>query len=293
VPPEQLPDLYVEMLTIMRVMYRKCKLIHADLSEYNVLYHQCHLYVIDVSQSVEQDHPRAFDFLRSDIRNIEDFFGKGGIHTLGVKATFDFITSRSLASTNSNSTQEGEETSGDISSAISFLMSSALSQHAEEDSTDAAHQARITSNDDAVFAKSFIPRTLNEVYDAERDVARVLRGEGKDLIYASVTGVADANAVLSRSANDDIADDPSPRDGDGQVRSDEDASSDRTLSNPSESDSDEDDSRPAHKKGKKFEDPEAKKERKKALKEENREKRKHKMPKGEKKRRVKHTSGKK
>lgn len=44
--------------------------------------------------------------------------------------------------------------------------------------------------DEAVFAQSYIPRALDQVYDPERDVQRVLRGEGKDLIYADITGVA-------------------------------------------------------------------------------------------------------
>jgi len=41
-----------------------------------------------------------------------------------------------------------------------------------------------------VFAQAYIPRTLDQVYDAERDVEKVLRGEGKGLIYADITGVA-------------------------------------------------------------------------------------------------------
>ena len=41
----------------MREMYQECKLIHADLSEYNLLYYTDLIYVIDVSQSIEHDHP--------------------------------------------------------------------------------------------------------------------------------------------------------------------------------------------------------------------------------------------
>jgi RIO1 family len=49
---------------------RDCRLVHGDLSEYNLLYHQGKLYVIDVSQSMEQDHPHALDFLRMDCRSV-------------------------------------------------------------------------------------------------------------------------------------------------------------------------------------------------------------------------------
>lgn len=45
-------------------MYNEACLVHGDLSEYNILYHQTEVYFIDVSQSVEHDHPASFDFLR-------------------------------------------------------------------------------------------------------------------------------------------------------------------------------------------------------------------------------------
>lgn len=43
---------------------------YLDLSEYNMLYHNGTLFVIDVSQSVEHDHPHSLQFLRSDIINV-------------------------------------------------------------------------------------------------------------------------------------------------------------------------------------------------------------------------------
>ena len=52
----------------MRQLYHVARLVHADLSEYNVLVHKGELVVIDVSQSVELDHPRALDFLREGER---------------------------------------------------------------------------------------------------------------------------------------------------------------------------------------------------------------------------------
>eukprot|EP00940_MAST-03C_sp_MAST-3C-sp2_P002938 g2938.t1 len=67
---------YDALVGHMRVMYQTCGLVHADLSEYNVLYHRKQPYVIDVSQSVERDHPMAVDFLRSDCTNVTTFFRK-------------------------------------------------------------------------------------------------------------------------------------------------------------------------------------------------------------------------
>ena len=67
---ERWSEIYLEVVKIMRVLYQECKLIHADLSEYNMLYYEDTVYVIDVSQSVEHDHPHALEFLRRDIANV-------------------------------------------------------------------------------------------------------------------------------------------------------------------------------------------------------------------------------
>nr|GLL22132.1 serine/threonine-protein kinase RIO1-like [Ipomoea trifida] len=65
-PLDKLREGYVEIIMAMRKLYQKCKLVHGDLSEYNILYLEGHLYIIDVSQAVDLDHPHALDFLRED-----------------------------------------------------------------------------------------------------------------------------------------------------------------------------------------------------------------------------------
>lgn len=54
----------------MIALYNKANLIHADLSEYNILWHNDICYFIDVSQSVEPCHENAFHFLMRDCVNI-------------------------------------------------------------------------------------------------------------------------------------------------------------------------------------------------------------------------------
>jgi RIO kinase 3 len=60
----------------MKKMYTKCRLIHADLSEYNMLWHDGSIYFIDVSQAVEPSHPQGLEFLFRDCNNVYNFFSK-------------------------------------------------------------------------------------------------------------------------------------------------------------------------------------------------------------------------
>ncbi|MCQ8894547.1 MAG: serine protein kinase RIO [Methanolinea sp.] len=64
---------YREIIRFMHVLYQEANLVHADLSEYNILAGD-RLYVIDMGQAVMHDHPRAHSFLVRDIANINRFF---------------------------------------------------------------------------------------------------------------------------------------------------------------------------------------------------------------------------
>lgn len=211
IPESAFPDLYVELLLMTRKMFIECKLVHADLSEYNILYHiddtspdpaanrasaesagaapeneeteeqpgppapRGHLWIIDVSQSVEHDHPHAFDFLRADLRNVEDFFAKRGVPTVGLRRTFEFVTRDRLA--------DGQSAEAVLRE---WMANPEVDGQGEggggEKPTDGAHE-------DEVFMRSYIPRTLNEVYDPERDVDVLARGEGENLIYRDTIGI--------------------------------------------------------------------------------------------------------
>jgi RIO kinase 1 len=70
---EEPAETYGQITGIIDTLYNKAELVHADLSEFNILYGD-KPYLIDMGQSVTRDHPRALPFLMRDIRNINRYF---------------------------------------------------------------------------------------------------------------------------------------------------------------------------------------------------------------------------
>jgi hypothetical protein len=80
-------------------MYHECNLVHGDLSEYNMLWHQGKIFIIDVSQSVEHAHPYARELLHKDINNVSEFFKKNSVErVISNYQLFLFITVKELSS---------------------------------------------------------------------------------------------------------------------------------------------------------------------------------------------------
>ncbi|KAI0857148.1 RIO1 family-domain-containing protein [Xylaria cubensis] len=252
--------LYIQLLGIMRRLYQVCKLVHADLSEYNILYHKKQLYIIDVSQSVEHDHPRSLEFLRMDIKNTGDFFRRQGVDTLADRAVFDFIIAPG-----------GVVDEPGLKESIEQLYASRAESATDE---NAVAQREV---DNEVFRQQYIPQTLEQVYDIEKDAEKIGHGEGDKLVYRNL--LAD-QVVLPKIA-------------DGQVSEGDQSDEGAALDSEEESDEESDDESKFSKgqpRGKRFEDKEEKKQRKQATKEAKSEKRKEKMPKHLKKRLVATTS---
>ncbi|XP_056155302.1 serine/threonine-protein kinase RIO3 [Lampris incognitus] len=95
---EEMNRAYHQVLHMMQQMYQECNLVHADLSEYNILWHDGKVWFIDVSQSVEPTHPHALEFLFRDCRNVSTFFQKGGVSdTMSVYDLFNAVTGFNIA----------------------------------------------------------------------------------------------------------------------------------------------------------------------------------------------------
>lgn len=245
-------SLYVQLLSYMRIMYHTCKLVHADLSEYNLLYHNDKLYIIDVSQSVEHDHPHSLEFLRKDVKNVNDFFRSRNVDVLSERKVFMFITN-----------PEGKVEMPEMAEIVEGWFEKRAGLSDEE--------RREEEVEDEVFREQYIPQTLEQVYDIERDAELLGKGEGDQLVYQGLL----ADKVGARDDDEDDNEDLS------ESEDSDDSSVDQALFEKGTP------------RGKRNMDKDAKKEHKQAVKEKNREKRKSKMPKSLKKKLVSQSSRKK
>ena len=67
-------ECFTQVRHAMHALYHECRLVHADLSEYNILYHKKKVWIIDVGQAVEPTHPRAHEYLFRDCLQVVRFF---------------------------------------------------------------------------------------------------------------------------------------------------------------------------------------------------------------------------
>jgi RIO kinase 1 len=74
--PQQIYEIVAEY---MRLLYQKAKLVHGDLSEYNILLYEERPVIIDMGQAVMLEHPMAREFLARDVKNIVRYFKKSGV----------------------------------------------------------------------------------------------------------------------------------------------------------------------------------------------------------------------
>lgn len=257
IDPQKYPQLYNQLLAYMRIMYQECRLVHSDLSEYNILYHEEKLWIIDVSQSVEHDHPMSLEFLRMDIKNVNDYFRKRGVEVFGERQIFMFITEKPKPDT------EWPETVGYLTSVLDDLPHLEITDEMK--------------SDDAVFREVYIPRNLNDVFDIEGDVEKVIDGQTDKLVYKDLLGVN----IENYNSSDEF---------DSEDESGEDEESDEgEPENEDITDVWNEEWGKKHSKNvteRKFKDRDANKERKKLVKQDKKEKRSVKMKKKDKKRLV-------
>ena len=72
-------DDYSKTISIIADLYKKAKLVHGDLSEYNIFKTSKQLVVFDFGSAIDIRHPNTEKFLKRDINNVNRFFNKRGI----------------------------------------------------------------------------------------------------------------------------------------------------------------------------------------------------------------------
>jgi len=178
------------------------------------LWHDGHVVVIDVSQSVEKEHPRALDFLRMDAQNVTDFFRRRAVTVMTPRELFDYAVHAGLASQ--------EEERAYVEGALARAES-----RVGEDGSEAVHESAEAEVAHAVFMASHIPTGLAGVRDAEAEVDKLRAGGGvaaSDMYYATVTGTGIAPASAAEDGGARAGDGAAGSGGDGSG-SDSDSSS--------------------------------------------------------------------
>lgn len=86
------PD-YDKIIDQMAILYQKAKLVHADLSEYNIFKtREGEIILFDFGSAVDIQHPNSKQFLVRDITNINKFFEKRGLEVLALESAIESVS---------------------------------------------------------------------------------------------------------------------------------------------------------------------------------------------------------
>jgi RIO kinase 1 len=82
VESEVTSDDYTQVIEQVTMLYQKARLVHADLSEYNIFKTDRGIMLFDFGSAVDIQHPNSKQFLVRDVMNVNRFFEKRGIEVL-------------------------------------------------------------------------------------------------------------------------------------------------------------------------------------------------------------------
>jgi RIO kinase 1 len=78
-PLEHPGRVYDQIAEAVRKLYQKARLIHGDLSEYNIMLADSTPVLFDFAQAVPPEHPMARAFLERDLIRLNEYFAKIGV----------------------------------------------------------------------------------------------------------------------------------------------------------------------------------------------------------------------
>ena len=139
--------------------------------------HNGQLVVIDVSQSVEHDHPKSMEFLRHDIKNITQYFRRQAgddLLSLSIRKAWEFIVSPTA----------GEESSGKD---WQDRYRSMVLKHLEDaDPPETENDGTTHGESEGVFMNAFILQTLAEIRDPETEIRGSLATNVRRLVVSEL-----------------------------------------------------------------------------------------------------------
>ena len=84
-------EVFDKLKNFIRTCWHEAKLVHADFSDYNILWHNNEPVVIDVGQAVSDKHPNAKEFLVRDIQRLIDWGKKQGLNMELAEVLYDVL----------------------------------------------------------------------------------------------------------------------------------------------------------------------------------------------------------
>jgi RIO kinase 1 len=87
--PGRVYDMIAEAV---RRLYQKAQLVHADLSEYNIMLVDSTPVIFDFGQAVPPEHPMARLFLERDLIRLNEYFSKIGVSVPSIERLTSWVT---------------------------------------------------------------------------------------------------------------------------------------------------------------------------------------------------------
>jgi RIO kinase 1 len=93
-PPANPERVYKTIVTYLKRLQQKAKIVHGDLSEYNIMMWKGKPVVFDVSQSVSIQHPMADFMLRRDLENVNRFFRRLDVNVIPIEELYKMVVGK-------------------------------------------------------------------------------------------------------------------------------------------------------------------------------------------------------
>jgi len=83
--------IYDKIAEAVKRLYQKAKLVHGDLSEYNIMMIDSEPLLFDFAQAVPQEHPMAREFLNRDLIQLNEYFLRIGVTVVPIERLTSWV----------------------------------------------------------------------------------------------------------------------------------------------------------------------------------------------------------